>query len=346
MSSKTYYVTGNTAHGFINFLETNLADIEKIIILKHNSNTIKTKVIQTIADYYSKNETVEILHSALSIEYLDGIILRDKSVAFLVNEVEEDIEAAATINLAELLQIPNIPVNEEKQSHLDSLMKKAYNNFAIGLKVHDDLEKVYIQHMDFDRANELADRFITGIIDGITPKANSGHVYHRLFGTNTSDGIVNVVPKLINDIANVYYIKGRAGTGKSTFMKKIAAACEEHGLNVEMYHCSFDPNSIDMVIVPELEFCIFDSTDPHEFFPDRDGEVVVDLYKELVERGTDEKYVNEITELNRSYKSYMKKGIEFLKIAGEHVNNMEKAYKHVSINKKIDEVAAAMYNKI
>src|SRR5699024_12618825 len=79
--------------------------------------------------------------------------------------------------------------------------------------------------------------------------------------SNTSDGAVNIVPSLIHPLKNRYYLKGRAGTGKSHFMKKVMQACQRHGFDIELYHCSFDPNSVDMVLVRDLDFCIFDSTD-------------------------------------------------------------------------------------
>ena len=39
-------------------------------------------------------------------------------------------------------------------------------------------------------------------------------------------------------------------------LKKLAKAAEEKGFEVEVYHCGFDPNSLDMVIVRELGFAI------------------------------------------------------------------------------------------
>ena len=39
-------------------------------------------------------------------------------------------------------------------------------------------------------------------------------------------------------------------------LKKLAEAAEEKGFEVEVYHCGFDPNSLDMVIVRELGFAI------------------------------------------------------------------------------------------
>src|SRR5699024_12170702 len=115
-------------------------------------------------------------------------------------------------------------------------------------------------------------------------------VYERLFGTNTPDGKVNHVSALIAPFRNVYYVKGRAGTGKSVFMKKILNACKSYGYDIETYRCSFDPSSVDMIIVRDLEFCVFDSTLPHEFFQDYGLGVVIYYYELTFDIDTDVLY--------------------------------------------------------
>lgn len=318
MSNLHYYVTGNTAGGFVNHLETNLHNIDQIITLQHPSAQLKTAIIKKLIDHYQHTK-LEVLESALGNDYIDGIIIRDKSLAFID-------ECIATTSTAEINLKETLPAQDQDMTEIERLTQQAYNSFAAGLNIHDDLEDIYINQMDFDHANAFAEQFIHDLLKDIPMKNHTQHTYTRLFGTNTADGVVNVVPHLINNIKHVYYIKGRAGTGKSVFMKKIVEACANHSFDVELYYCSFDPGSVDMALVRDLDFCIFDSTDPHEFFPDRDGDVIIDLYDELVAAGTDEKFDTEITDLNRRYKSCMKEGISYLKMAGRERARVEAAY--------------------
>ena len=51
-----------------------------------------------------------------------------------------------------------------------------------------------------------------------------------------------------------YMIKGRPGTGKSTLLKELAKKSETLGYDTEIYHCSFDPQSLDMVLIQSLTF--------------------------------------------------------------------------------------------
>ncbi len=74
-------------------------------------------------------------------------------------------------------------------------------------------------------------------------------------------------------------LKGGPGTGKSTLMKKIATKLENKGLYVERGYCSADPNSLDVVFAPEINFSILDGTAPHTIDPSLPGvyEHIVDL---------------------------------------------------------------------
>ena len=319
---KKYYVTGNTAQGLVNYLISNVSDLKQVIILKHDSHRIKTAVLQELIDKYKESD-MEILLSALGKNFLDGIIVRDKSLAIIGNHiVTSDLHGAIELDLALFIKHKHT-ITFEQLEKFKSHTEEAYNMFANGLKIHDDLEDIYIKEMNFTRANELADEVIKQILKDKPKKNRQSNTVIRLFGTNTVDGVVNEVPHIIENIKNVYYIKGRAGTGKSTLMKKVALACEKYGYDVERYHCSFDPKSLDMVLVRGLNFCIFDSTDPHEYFPTREGEKTVDIYQEAVTPGTDEKFAKEIDEVNHRYKSFMKKGIVELKKAGEYLELIE-----------------------
>ena len=65
----------------------------------------------------------------------------------------------------------------------------------------------------------------------------------------------NVFLSLFGEIFNrkkferTFIFKGGPGTGKSTFMKKVAKEMEAQGANIEYYYCSSDIDSLDAVII-------------------------------------------------------------------------------------------------
>ncbi|WP_077597092.1 hypothetical protein [Oceanobacillus kimchii] len=323
---KYYYVTANTAKGFLNLLPSNIKRLHQVIGLKHPSQKIKTKILKNLISKYESTNEVEVLKSALGDSYLDGVVIRKKGIAFLNDCIlPDDRNGIVELDLSPFTQHNPIK-NKEQVEKFNHHTEKAYKNLETGLRVHDDLEEIYIKEMNFERADEITEEFIQERLKGQLNKNRNAHEYHRLFGTTTVDGPVNVIPHITEKLSRVFYVKGRAGTGKSTFMKKVASACIEYGYDTEIYHCSFDPNSIDMVLVPDLQFGLFDSTDPHEFFPTREGEENIDLYEEAVTPGTDEKYADEINKVNDHYKSFMKKGVVELRKAGAYLEELEQQY--------------------
>lgn len=329
MNGKKYYVSGNTAEGFIRLLPSNVSSFAHTVILCHPSERLKTMVLQNLIAQLEQKHEIEVLLSALGSNYLDGFIVREKAVAVVTDRVaEKDLSGTIELNINYFLDSKSEISNDFKEKHQKST-EAAYHSFKKGLKIHDELEKIYINEMDFNRADELAENLIHELLAQKAAKPeNNPHEYKRMFGTNTPQGAVNIVPELIDSISTVYYLKGRAGTGKSTFMKKIAAACKVHGFDLEKYYCSFDPGSIDMIYVPALDVAIFDSTDPHEFFPSRKGEIIIDLYEEAVAPGTDEKYADEIEKTTKRYKAHMKKGIQHLQEADRYLDSFEGQFQY------------------
>src|SRR5690625_178500 len=328
-TSKYYYVTGNTSQGFVNYLATNIKDIKHLIVLKHQSHTIKTAVLkQFIQKLEELNVPLEILCSPFGEEYLEGVIVRDRSLAVLSDTVMTPrVKHDKVIELSQWFPELNSQINNATE-RIHANREKSYKKLEKALKIHDDLEAIFIKEMNFEQANKISDNFIDQLLQNVSKQNRTPHIYHRLFGTNTDQETVNQLPQLIEDIPYRVYIKGRAGTGKSVFLNKIIQSCTNDGFDIEQYHCSFDPGSTDMVLVPALHVCIFDSTAPHELMPDRSDDVVIDLYEETVTPGTDEKYAKEIRRITKEYKAVLREGIDDLKEAKFWQNEIEGQYEN------------------
>ena len=110
-----------------------------------------------------------------------------------------------------------------------------------------------------------------------------------------------------------YILKGGPGTGKSTLMKKLAIELEKKGYFVERGYCSADPNSLDMVIAPEINFSILDGTSPHTFDATYPG-----VTESIINLGVawDKKYLKEyktaIINLSDENKRLHKKASEYI----------------------------------
>lgn len=85
-------------------------------------------------------------------------------------------------------------------------------------------------------------------------------------GANTPDGFYSLFDSFLKEpqLRDVYVIKAGPGTGKSTFMKRIAAALTGKDLTIHYITCSSDPASLDGIYVPELGMAVVDGTSPHD----------------------------------------------------------------------------------
>lgn len=290
---------------------------------------------------------VEAIHCSSDPDSLDGVIIRDLGVGIVDGTAPHIIEPTAPgaieeyVNLGVSWDIPKLTKNKKEilylESEINSCYPKAYEAFAKALKIHDEWEKIYIDQMDFKKANELTLAVIDEILHNTTLQ-KTANVKHRFFGASTYKGSVDYLDDLISHVKNRYFIKGRPGSGKSTLLKKLLASAQSRGLDVEVYHCGFDPDSLDMILLPELDTCIFDSTAPHEYFPDRTTDVIVDMYSELITPNTDELYSTLLADISKRYKTQIAEGTSHLSYAKLLHDELEKYYISATDFNQIDRI--------
>lgn len=345
----SYYVAGNTAAGQFNVLSSNVEECERVIVLKHPSPRIKTTCMKEWLHVEEVDHSnIERLESIEGKPFLDGIIHPKKQYAIVSDTViDESTNNTHTIDLSSYI-LETEERQEKAKDHGDKkhyFLKKAWDCFADGLKIHDELEHIYIQHMDFKKADEVADKWMKKYLPKKAKQAKTLHIRKRLFGTNTAEGSVNVVPNIIEHFSVVHHIKGRAGTGKSHFMNTIKDACIQLGYDIDQYICSFDPASTDMIIVPELQLCLFDSTNPHAFTP-KENDVVVDLYEESVQPDIDERYKESIESTTLRYTSFMKEGKKYIQKARKEQNHIDDLYTGIYTDSTVESIMHALHTHI
>lgn len=109
---------------------------------------------------------------------------------------------------------------------------------------------------------------------------NSEQVIHFFMSAVTPGGFVTHFSELTDPCRyrQAYLIKGAPGCGKSTLIRRAAAAAVLQGKPVEMIHCSADPQSLDAVVLGDVT--LTDATAPHTLEPASPGlfERVISLY--------------------------------------------------------------------
>ena len=116
----------------------------------------------------------------------------------------------------------------------------------------------------------------------------------------------------------LHIIKGGPGNGKSRFMRRIGAAAESRGLDVEYVLCSGDPDSLDGVYIPALRTAWCDGTAPHvtepRIFAVTSDYVNLGSFCRLPLSAQDSRH---IALLNREYKALYERAYKYLSAAAE-----------------------------
>ena len=353
---KHYFACGNTSKGFQNYFPSNLKNLNKIYILKGGPGTGKSSLMKKVGTAITtKGLPVEYIHCSSDPDSLDGIIIRELSTAIVDGTSPHVIEPTAPgaieeyVNLGVAWDVDTLAKNKKEilflQSEISSCYPKAYDCFARALKIHDEWEKIYIDHMNFKKANQFTEQVIHTLLAD-THFNKPSVVMHRFFGGSSSQGFLDYVEDLTSTVKNRYFIKGRPGSGKSTMLKKILATSQTRGIDTEVYHCSFDPDSLDMLIMPELDLCIFDSTAPHEYFPSRIGDVTLDMYNELIAPHTDEDFEEQISDIMKRYKACISEGTSHLAYAKFLHDDLEKYYISATDFNIINDITTSLLEKI
>jgi hypothetical protein len=106
----------------------------------------------------------------------------------------------------------------------------------------------------------MANRYISEEPFELFAAANSGKGFRSFYGEIFSNA----------KLQRRYLIKGGPGTGKSSFMKRVATCAQRRGHKVESYRCSSDHTSLDAIVL-DGRIAIIDSTAPHALEPEIAG---------------------------------------------------------------------------
>lgn len=134
-------------------------------------------------------------------------------------------------------------------------------------------------------------------------------------GANSCQGFYSLYEEFCRAEGDyLHLIKAGPGGGKSGFMRRIAKAAEDRGLEVEYLICSGDPDSLDGIYIPKLHLGYLDATAPHVTEPRyfEFDSCYVNLGR-FCSASSDDK----IREYTEKYHAMYKRAYAFLAAAGE-----------------------------
>lgn len=346
-SVRQYFPGSNSCEGFYSLWDNNVNNLEKLIILKGGPGTGKSTLLSYLADEMtSRGYNTELLWCSSDADSLDGVVFRDIGAGVIdgtAPHVRDPIFPGVVdkiVNLGEFWNEEKLSANCQEIIELTKqnreLFVQTYAMMKQAKQYHDQLEQLYIEGMDWPAVDEMSAQLIQDLFG--TDSENKSNITvrqtHRFAGASTPQGPVNYLDELLASATKRFIVKGRAGTGKSTMTKKIARAAVENGYDVEYYHCSFDPQSIDNIFLPQLGVCLIDGTSPHEKSPGP-GDTVIDMFK-FVSENVYRKNLSAIEETDAKYQQSFREALGILSKCKKVHDDLEKYYTAAMNFKEVD----------
>lgn len=166
---------------------------------------------------------------------------------------------------------------------------------------------------------------------------------HYFPGNNTPLGFFSYYRFILGqrEANKIICVKGGPGSGKSTFMKRVAEHFANMGESIDYLHCSADENSLDGVVIKERKIALIDGTSPHITDPITPGAVdkIVNLGEFWNEEGIAASK-DEIIDLNEECSEWYKVAYNYLNAAKSLFRSLESIYENAVEYSELYRIAA------
>jgi len=352
-----YFACANSCRGFINYFPSVLRNMDRIFILKGGPGTGKSTLMKRIGWYFSEQgEPIEYIYCSSDSSSLDGIILREKRIAVVDGTAPHVIEPTAPGACEEYVNLgvcwdreKLVPYREEildLQGKIKKEFKEIYSILAESKKIYDRWSGIYRENRDEEKLEQVAESVQREIFRDLVPTGRTGMVTDRFFAALTPEGMVHYIENLTEGVGVRYFLKGAPGTGKSELMKALLDAAEKHGVVAEVYHSCLDADQIGLLVLRELDVCIFDAMPPWEVFPSREGDIMVDLYTSVIASPTEDENQATLSLLLREYEDCMRDAGSHLARVHHLHDALEEYYIHAVNFNEIEQLTEDIITKI
>lgn len=266
-AEKHYFVCANTAEGFVDHFRSNLADLDRIFILKGGSGTGKSTLMTRIGKAYQACDyAVDYIHCSSDADSLDGVIIPDLSVAIVDGTSPHVVEPVLPgaiedyVNLGLALDRKKLAPYKDKMLAIKkeiSMHYKAVYDYLHQAAIVLEKSEVTVTDMPAlaaDKQQQLFEQIL-----GKTVLLKKAKVKHRFCGALTAKG--DVYPGL--DIAKACekrcFLNGRQ---TDRILHVLAETALAHGYDVEIYHDHFRSDKVIFLTVPEQSLCVLSQQYP------------------------------------------------------------------------------------
>lgn len=266
MRGKVRYVltSSNTSQGFRTFLPELLQGVAKVFVLKGAPGTGKSTFIRLLGESFSdQGYEVEFWVSAADPVSPEGVLIPQLKAAVVNGSLSTPIDPSYPGVTGDIIYLGDYwdknllqgcsqeimtLYNEQEQHRQQATMvlKKA-------AEVRDGIKKKAAAYLNLGKLHELVGQLAEEILD--TGPAEK----HYFASAVTAEGMINYMDEISSFCKKRYLFKGPAGSGKSSAMMELANQARVKGYSLEYYHCGLEADSIQMIIIRNLQIALIDA---------------------------------------------------------------------------------------
>lgn len=160
------FATGITPQGIVTYIESLINGYDNVYVINGGPGMGKTETLKYILEESLKRGLyVEVFHDPFTLERIEHLFIPELSTCIVTsNEINGKQISGSEIYMEELCNknYLNSSSNEMEYNKtlFYSMIDKALSLLKINKAIHDDLEKFYIENMNFDKLNSLRDELL------------------------------------------------------------------------------------------------------------------------------------------------------------------------------------------
>ncbi len=164
------FLKGTTPEGIVDFTGSILPAYENRVVLCDPYGGVSRVFMKTVRDCAVRaGYEIVALHNCFLPEYLDGVLIPERHLAFLTErELDRIPTGERRVHARRFSDVTALHSHRERLNFdrkvAAELLKEACRCLAQAKNVHDTLEKYYIDAMDFPRLTECAEDFTREIL--------------------------------------------------------------------------------------------------------------------------------------------------------------------------------------
>ncbi len=334
------FLGGNTGYGFFSFYEQVISgDSVKTFVLKGGPGTGKSNFMRQLAgQMVARGYPMEEFYCSSDSTSLDGVRMPSIGVALIdgtaphlidpkhPGAIESVIDLSAYWDEAALKAKRDLVRPAVFKSGF--LFRRAYGYLDLARRLNDEQE-AYISELGALNVGSL-NRITVELIEELLPEAalsspeTRPRERHLFASAITPQGLVHHLPSLLEGMSKRVFVRGPAGTGRTTLVNEALQAAQKRGYEVEVYHCALDPKRIDHVLIPQLRIAVCNASEPHSIVPVK-GDRVIDTVNYLDSSKLDP-FAAELAQLQAAYQEALAAAITLIKQAKDNHAYLESLY--------------------